>query len=90
MLLAKWEGEQAVQEHERIVDRVNGTPAADKTSGELIDYLCRTVKIARPDYSNNTIINIAICLTQSFLTVFYGKPGCGKTSICNIFGQVWD
>lgn len=85
---AKWEGEQAVQEHERIVEMVNKTKGAYKTPQELIGYLCGTVGIARPDYDRNTIINIAICLTQSFLTVFYGKPGCGKTSICNIFGQV--
>lgn len=85
---AKWEGEQSVREHRRIVEAVNGAKAEEKTPEELIEYLCGTIQIARPDYDRNTIINIAVCLTQSFLTVFYGKPGCGKTSICNIFGQV--
>ena len=27
-------------------------------------------------------------MTQGFLTVFSGEPGSGKTSICNILGQV--
>ena len=75
---AKWEGEQSVREHRRIVEAVNGAKAEEKTPEELIEYLCGTIQIARPDYDRNTIINIAVCLTQSFLTVFYGKPGCGK------------
>lgn len=60
----------------------------DKEPQELIEYLCTLINFERPQYSRNTIINIAICMTQGFLTVFSGEPGCGKTSICNIFANV--
>lgn len=85
---AQWEAEQATEQHKELVSAVNGVTVADKAPDELIDYLCRTVQIIRPTYSKNTIVNIAICITQGFLTVFSGEPGCGKTSICNIFGEV--
>ncbi len=85
---AQWEAEKATEQHKELVDAINNVLVADKTPDELIDYLCRTVRIVRPTYSKNTIVNIAICITQGFLTVFSGEPGCGKTSICNIFGEV--
>lgn len=85
---AEWEAEEASKQHNDLVNKVNDVPTNEKTTEELIDYLYRTVQIARPAYNRNTIINIAICLTQGFLTVFSGEPGCGKTSICNIFGEV--
>lgn len=85
---AQWEAEEATQHHKELVDKVNSIAAVDKTPEELIDYLCRTIRIVRPTYSKNAIVNIAICITQGFLTVFSGEPGCGKTSICNIFGEV--
>lgn len=85
---AQWAAEKATEQHKELVDAINSVTVADKTPDELIDYLCRTVRIVRPTYSKNTIVNIAICITQGFLTVFSGEPGCGKTSICNIFGEV--
>lgn len=53
---------------------------------EVIDYIYDNIKKSR-DYSRNDIINIMICLTQEFLTVFAGEPGVGKTSICNIIAK---
>lgn len=85
---AQWEAEEAAQQDEELLAKVNGIPTIEKTPEELVEYLCRAVQIVRPTYSKNTIVNIAICLTQGFLTVFSGEPGCGKTSICNIFGEV--
>ena len=85
---AKWEAEETSKQHYDLVNRVNNIETNEKTPEELIDYLCNTIQKIRPFYSRNTIINIAICLSQSFLTVFSGEPGCGKTSICNIFGKV--
>lgn len=85
---AEWEAEDAKEQHKGLVDKVNSANIADKTPEELINYLCHTIRIVRPTYSKNTIVNIAICMTQGFLTVFSGEPGCGKTSICNIFGEV--
>lgn len=85
---AEWENEQTNNQYVELTDKVASIPVYNKAPEELIEYLCRVVQIRRPNYSKNTIINIAICLTQGFLTVFSGEPGCGKTSICNIFGEV--
>ena len=85
---SQWETEKSIQELEGLITKVNAIPARSFTPEELSDYLCRTVQIVRPQYDKNTILNIAICLTQGFLTVFSGEPGCGKTSICNIFAKV--
>lgn len=85
---AQWEAEEAAKYHKDLSTQVNSIPTADKTPEELISYLCDTIKVVRPTYDRNTIVNIAICLTQGFLTVFSGEPGCGKTSICNIMGEV--
>ena len=84
---AEWENEQANNRYAEFTDKVTSIPTFNKAPEELIEYLCRIIRIRRPNYSKNTIINIAICLTQGFLTVFSGEPGCGKTSICNIFGE---
>lgn len=35
----------------------------------------------------NDLINIFICISQGFLTVFAGEPGVGKTSLCRILGK---
>jgi Chromosome segregation ATPases len=84
---AKWEAERVAQKYAETVETVNAVPASDMGATELIEYLCRTIKTARPQYENNDIINIAICMAQGFLTVFSGEPGCGKTSICNLMGE---
>lgn len=85
---AEWENEQTNNQYVELTDKVASISMLDKAPEELIEYLCRVIQIRRPNYSKNTIINIAICLTQGCLTVFSGEPGCGKTSICNIFGEV--
>ena len=53
---------------------------------ELIEKLVDGVQKYRR-YSKNEILNIYVCLTQNFLTVFSGEPGTGKTSICNILAS---
>lgn len=84
---AEWESEQYGNEHTELINKIQSVPMQTKSSDELIEYLCRVIQKRRPNYSKNTIINIAICMTQGFLTVFSGDPGCGKTSICNIMGE---
>lgn len=57
-----------------------------KDKDALIDMLVNEVQKFR-DYSKNEILNMFICLSQNFLTVFSGEPGTGKTSICNILAN---
>lgn len=85
---SEWEAEENARESAELLAKVNAVRVEEKTPEELIEYLCKTIQVVRPTYGRNTIVNIAICITQGFLTVFSGEPGCGKTSICNIFGQV--
>ena len=35
----------------------------------------------------NDLINIFLCISQGFLTIFAGEPGVGKTSLCRILGK---
>jgi MoxR-like ATPase len=62
-----------------------GVPAKPKQ--KLVDYLVERVQRERPTYSHNEIINIYTCIVQGFLTIFSGKPGTGKTSMCNIIAD---
>ena len=85
---AEW---QRKEEHNALADtvaKVNSLEDSISSKDELIQYIVDTVQIARPKYDRNTILNISICSMQGFLTVFSGTPGCGKTSICNIFAKV--
>ena len=63
-------------------------PGSSMTTTQLLDYLVSCVQKERPLYGRNVILNLFICLTQGFLTVFSGAPGSGKTSICNIMAKV--
>lgn len=85
---AKWINNENDKSDEKNVTALNTVHPEKMSPEELIDYLCTMIQSVRPSYNKNTIINIAICLTQGFLTVFSGNPGCGKTSICKIFGKV--
>lgn len=40
------------------------------------------------DYTEDDIINIFASIYTGFITIFSGKPGTGKTSICNIISKV--
>lgn len=55
---------------------------------ELIEYIFDyVVKKANRKYSKNDIINILLCISQGFITVFAGPPGTGKTSLCDILAS---
>lgn len=55
---------------------------------EFIDFLYEFINsTAKRKISRNEVINIILCLSQGFLTIFAGEPGTGKTSLCNILGK---
>lgn len=67
------------------VDNIAKTTIS-KSEEELSDYIITGVRKYRK-YQYNDIINMYICIAQSFLTIFAGNPGTGKTSICNIIAN---
>lgn len=77
--------EEAAQ-YKTIADEMLSLECKEKERNELIDTLVEGVKMFR-DYEKNDILNMYICLSQNFLTVFSGEPGTGKTSICNILAN---
>ncbi len=79
---SKWESENTSESVGKEIRTV------EKSADETVRYITGLVNRKRPNYKRNTIVNIAVCMTQGFLTVFSGEPGCGKTSICNIFADV--
>ena len=85
---AEWENQQNQQHLQQKMQQWQQQDCPDMPPEQLVEYLCSTIQKQRPTYNKNTILNIAICFTQNLLTVFSGKPGCGKTSICNLFGKV--
>lgn len=52
----------------------------------VLNTLCDRI-LKHRSYTRNEIINLFICLTQGFLTVFSGAPGTGKTSVCAIIAH---
>lgn len=53
----------------------------------IIDQLEYFDKKANRKLDRNDLINILLCLSQGFLTIFAGEPGSGKTSLCRIIGK---
>lgn len=84
---SNWESKNIANAYDDIVENNKSVNSVEMTPEELKDYLYDVIRIARPTYDKNTIVNLAICFTQGFLTVLSGKPGCGKTSICNLYAK---
>ncbi len=82
-----WESGEEDERFNNNVENVNSIESSEMTSEELIEYIVNTIKKVRPQYGRNMLVNLMICITQGFITVFSGAPGCGKTSICNIIGK---
>ena len=61
----------------------------DERASYILKNICALINQFRDKsaYTKNVILNMLICLTQGFLTVFSGRPGCGKTSICKLLGE---
>ncbi|NOV72701.1 hypothetical protein [Clostridium beijerinckii] len=88
---AKWSRKKYIESFENAIASKENVEKAIKVKSfeddNIIEYIYNRVKRYR-DYSRNDVINIMICLTQGFLTVFAGEPGVGKTSICNIIAKI--
>lgn len=88
---AKWSKKKYLENFENQIaskERVEKLKKIKSFQDEnIIDYIYNEIKEIR-EYSKNDLINIMICLTQGFLTVFAGEPGVGKTSICNIIAEI--
>jgi energy-coupling factor transporter ATP-binding protein EcfA2 len=85
---AEWENLQTIRNYESVVEDVQHLPVSDKNTQELLDYLVNSIRKYRPSYDKNAIVNLLICISQGFLTVFSGEPGTGKTSICKIISGI--
>lgn len=75
------------QNYQKISNEISKIKTTHLEPADLINKVVKKVQTVRPNYSRNDIINICICLTQNFLTIFAGSPGTGKTSICKILGN---
>jgi len=88
---AKWSRKKYIEGFENAIASKENVEMAIKIKSfeedNIIEYICNKVKRYR-NYGRNDVINIMICLTQGFLTVFAGEPGVGKTSICNIIAKI--
>lgn len=77
---AEWEREHEADTITPVVEALR--EAIPKQPEKIRDELVTAIQSVRTHYSTNDILNVAICMTQGFLTVFSGSPGCGKTSLC--------
>ena len=85
---AAWESQQNAISYSSKIAALKELTVLTQGQSQLIDTLIAEIQKYRPNYDKNTIINILICYTQGFLTVFSGEPGTGKTSICRILASV--
>ena len=83
----EWNRKQECENYVRVAEYTarKALNCNHKNRKELCQYLVNYVKQYR-NYNTNDILNMYVCITQGFLTVFSGLPGTGKTSICNIIG----
>lgn len=85
---AEWESQQTNINYSNKISVLKDLPILADSHSSLIEKLVSDIQKNRPNYDKNTILNILICYTQGFLTVFSGEPGTGKTSICRILAEV--
>lgn len=84
---SRWEGGRSAERFTALIEASEQLESKALAPMPLIDYLCEQVQCKRPLYDRNNIINVAISLCQSFLTIVVGAPGSGKTSLAEIMAE---
>lgn len=85
--LAKYERDDEDAKYEDLAKTIISSSDSGITQEKLIDDVISKIQLYRPKYSRNTIINLLLCTSLGFLTIFSGAPGTGKTSICRILAH---
>lgn len=85
--LAKYERDDDETKYKNIAASIINYSDSGITEEKLIDYVISEIQLYRPKYSKNTIVNLVLCTSLGFLTIFSGAPGTGKTSICRILAH---
>lgn len=85
--LAKYERDDEDAKYEDLAKTIISSSDSGIMQEKLIDYVISEIQLYRPKYSRNTIINLLLCTSLGFLTIFSGAPGTGKTSICRILAH---
>lgn len=76
-------------EEETIKNTFDKTHLNDNMSSlEIIERVKKyIINIANRRVTTNDVVNYLICISQGSITTFTGKPGTGKTSLCNIIAK---
>ena len=82
----QWKQETAAEDYIAMADAAIEVREDVVDPAALPDILVDGVQRFR-NYTRNEIINMYICLTHGFITVFAGGPGSGKTSVCDILAS---
>ena len=85
---ARLENTRRTELYQHAVKAIRNMPRTHLSDEQLVETLVHAMKLRRPEYSRNEILNILICMFGGFLTILSGPPGSGKTSICRIAAEV--
>lgn len=81
-----WQEKEREASEKKRFEAVRSLAPSGLQGRELADYLVDRVTAVRA-FPREDVLNLFIALTQSFITVFAGPPGCGKTSVSTLVGE---
>lgn len=82
----QWRSQSELQDYEEIANFMEKYECDIIEKKDFLDIQVSGIQKFR-SYTKNDILNMYICLSQNFLTIFSGEPGTGKTSICDILAN---